>query len=86
LAFLEIEQQGRRDRLGITKSRMLIESLMLPGVSSNQVYVHDWKEGDLVIWNNRSVWHSATGRLASESRRVMHLTAFNANEPPKCSS
>lgn len=84
LGFLEIKQQGRRDRLGITKSRMLIESLMLPAVISNQVYVHDWKEGDLVIWNNRSVWHSATGRLASESRRVMHLTAFNAGRPPKC--
>ena len=85
LAFLEIEQQDRCDRLGITESRMLIETLMLPAVSTDQVYVHDWKKGDLVIWNNRSVWHSATGRLASESRRVMHLTAFNANEPPRCS-
>jgi alpha-ketoglutarate-dependent taurine dioxygenase len=40
--------------------------------------------GDLAIWNNRSIWHSATGKLSEDDRRVMHLTAFNSNDPPQC--
>jgi alpha-ketoglutarate-dependent taurine dioxygenase len=39
-----------------------------------------------VIWNNRSVWHSATGKLSQGDRRVMHLTAFNGDEPPRCNT
>ncbi|MDP6920098.1 MAG: TauD/TfdA family dioxygenase [Arenicellales bacterium] len=84
LAFLEIQRSARQEFLGITASRRLVETWMLPAVSSDQVYVHAWQAGDLVIWHNRSVWHSATGKLAPEDRRVMHLTAFNASEAPVC--
>ncbi|MCP4390137.1 MAG: hypothetical protein GY802_17730 [Gammaproteobacteria bacterium] len=38
----------------------------------------------MAIWNNRSVWHSATGKLSRKDRRVMHLTAFNGDKPPQC--
>ena len=86
LAFLETRMKAEPNCPGVTASRMLVESWMLPAVSSDRVYVHTWQVGDLVIWYNHSVWHSATGQLAPEDRRVMHLTAFNAGEAPVCIS
>ncbi len=84
LAFLKTQTSTCEEFLGIMTSRRLVETWMLPAVSSDKVYVHAWQSGDLVIWHNRSVWHSATGKLAPEDRRVMHLTAFNAAEAPVC--
>jgi hypothetical protein len=70
--------------LGIVESRHRVEAWMRPAIAPQLVYVHAWQPGDLVIWHNRSVWHSATGKLSHEDRRVMHLTAYNADEPPCC--
>ena len=38
-----------------------------------------WK----AIWDNHAVWHSATGGLADDERRVMHLVAFDGVAPPR---
>lgn len=70
--------------LGVIESRLRVEQLMRPAIDPELVYVHAWQPGDLVIWHNRSLWHSATGKLARDDRRVMHLTAFNGAEPPRC--
>jgi alpha-ketoglutarate-dependent taurine dioxygenase len=67
---------------GKTASRLLIEKWMRPAIEPDQVYVHAWRPGDLVIWNNRSVWHSATGRLCAQDRRIQHLTAYSGRTPP----
>ena len=75
-----LEVQGRF--LGIVESRHRIETWMRPAIDPECVYVHAWRAGDLVLWNNRSVWHSATGKLSRDDRRVMHLTAFNGGDPP----
>ena len=82
---LEIPAAGGSRFLGVVESRMLVEKWMRPAIDPGQVYVHAWQDGELALWNNRSVWHSATGKLAPEDRRVMHLTAFNGDEPPHCS-
>ncbi len=71
---------------GVTESRFQVEAWMRPAIAPQRVYVHARQPGDLVIWNNRSIWHSATGRLSPDDRRVMHLTAFNGSEPPFCES
>jgi len=68
--------------LGKTESRNLVARWMRPAIEPNLVYVHNWKAGDLVIWNNRSVWHSATGKLTVNDRRIQHLTAFNGRQAP----
>lgn len=70
--------------MGVIESRFQVESWMRPAIAPKRVYVHAWQPGDLVIWYNRSTWHSATGKLAEHDRRVMHLTAYNAKEPPVC--
>jgi alpha-ketoglutarate-dependent taurine dioxygenase len=70
--------------LGVVESRHAVERWMRPAIEPERVYVHAWRPGDLAIWHNRSVWHSATGKLSRDDRRIMHLTAFNGDEPPRC--
>lgn len=79
-----LEQESGNDSrfIGLTESRRLVEQWMRPAIDPARVYVHAWRAGDLAIWNNRSVWHSATGGLEPGDRRVMHLTAFNGDLPP----
>jgi alpha-ketoglutarate-dependent taurine dioxygenase len=81
-----LEQSGEDGSrfLGVVESRMQVENWMRPAISPQLVYVHAWQAGDLAIWNNRSVWHSATGKLSRDDRRIMHLTAFNGDKAPQC--
>ncbi len=72
--------------LGVIESRLQVEAWMCPAIAPELVYVHAWQPGDLVIWNNRSIWHSATGKLSRDVRRIMHLTAYNGGELPSCVS
>jgi taurine dioxygenase len=37
-------------------------------------YAHDWRPGDLVVWDNVAVVHSATRPPPSEDRRIMWRT------------
>ena len=84
LHALEQQTDTGSDFLGVVESRHRVEAWMRPAIDPQLVYVHAWQPGDLVLWNNRSVWHSATGKLAQDDRRVMHLTAFNGDESPRC--
>ncbi|MDH3387953.1 MAG: TauD/TfdA family dioxygenase [Gammaproteobacteria bacterium] len=83
LHALEQRGEGGSHFLGVTESRFLVEAWMRPAIVPALVYVHAWRSGDLVLWDNRSLWHSATGKLSRDDRRVMHLTAFNGDEPPR---
>ena len=67
---------------GVVESRKIVEKLMRPAINPENIYVHHWQPGDLVIWYNHSVWHSATGGLSDSSRRIMHLTAFDGENAP----
>lgn len=69
--------------LGVVESRYVLEQLMRPGIAPKHVYAHVWRPGDLVIWNNWSMWHSATGGLSDSDRRVQHLIAFNGSAVPR---
>lgn len=42
------------------------------------VYRHRWRVGDLVMWDNRSCLHKATGDFELPLRRLMHRTTLAA--------
>jgi len=62
--------------------RRIIYELMRPGIAPTKVYAHAWLPGDLVIFNNRGVWHSVVGALRPNDRRVYHQCNLASNEPP----
>ncbi|CAI5756747.1 unnamed protein product [Candida verbasci] len=64
--------------LGLKESREKVRKLMRPSISPDQVLAHSWKQGDLVLFFNRGVWHSVTGEFkgqgtnGQDERRLMH--------------
>ncbi len=55
-----------------------IESLL---DNENFVYRHEWKPGDLVIWDNRCTLHSATPYDSAKFRRVLYRTQVSGEVP-----
>ena len=64
------------------RSPLRCERLMRPAIRPSLCYAHPWRPGDLVIWDNHAVLHSATGGLAPDSRRVMHLCSLDGTFAP----
>jgi len=61
----------------------LIYELMTHFTSSAFTYAHDWKEGDLVIYDNRCLIHSATWYDDSSHDRLMWRTTVSGNPGPE---
>lgn len=55
------------------EGRALLDDLLARATTADHVYRHDWRVGDLVIWDNRGVIHRvqpydpASGRMASRT-------------------
>jgi taurine dioxygenase len=45
------------------------------------IYRHHWRRGDLVMWDNASLMHKATGYDSTMHRRVMWRTQVAGSEP-----
>ena len=41
----------RRQKDDLAKVREIVHDLQRPGIAPDLVYAHDWKEGDLVLFN-----------------------------------
>lgn len=62
--------------------RLLLYALMRPAIAPSRVYTHPWEDGDLVIFNNRGLWHSVVGSLGPSDLRVYHQCNLASSEPP----
>ena len=62
--------------------RRLLYNLMRPAIAPARVYAHPWRDGDLVIFNNRGVWHSVVGSLGPTDLRVYHQCNLASSEAP----
>jgi taurine dioxygenase len=59
----------------------ILDYLFAHQVRDDFVYRHTWRDGDLVIWDNRCVIHHATGGFTYPDVRTMHRTVI-AGDPP----
>ena len=57
----------------------LLDELMSHLTRPEFVYVHEWSAGDLVIWDNRCLVHTATWFDAAVHERVMWRTTVHGN-------
>lgn len=62
--------------------RRLLYDLMRPAIAPDRIYAHPWRDGDLVIFHNRAVWHSVVGALRPTDLRIYHQCNLAASEPP----
>lgn len=47
---------------------------------TSQKYSHEWENGDLLIWDNRSMFHRAT-EFDNSHRRIMHRSSVSGSAP-----
>jgi len=63
------------------EARLLIERLINEVTRAESVYRHDWRVGDVMIWDNRCVLHCGGGYDAEIYRRRMHQTRVRGAGP-----
>jgi taurine dioxygenase len=57
----------------------LLDELMSHYTQPEFVYVHEWTEGDLLVWDNRCLIHAATWYDGEKDRRLMWRTTVRGN-------
>lgn len=73
--------------LTLEDARAKVHSMMRPAIAPKNVLAHSWKQGDLVIFFNRGVWHSVTGELkgvnqGKDEKRLMHQCNIASGADP----
>ena len=59
----------------------LLEELMAHATRADFVYAHRWRQGEVVMWDNRCTMHKATPYDAKGERRVMNRTVVKGDIP-----
>jgi taurine dioxygenase len=57
----------------------LLDELMTHLTRPEFIYVHDWDPGDLIVWDNRCLVHTATWFDATQHGRLMWRTTVHGN-------
>ena len=63
------------------ESTALIETLIMHATQARFVYCHHWRKGDLVMWDNRAVLHTASLFDHTRYQRLMYRTTVAGNAP-----
>ena len=61
-------------------SRRLLDELLERATQPHDIFAHDWRVGDTVIWDNRCILHRGTGYDADRWRRRMRQTRVVGSE------
>lgn len=62
--------------------RAIVDALVRPGIAPARVLAHDWAEGDLCIFSNRTVTHTVCGTLKPSDVRVYTQCNLAASDAP----
>lgn len=64
------------------EGRALLDRLLDHTTQRQFVYAHRWRQGDLVMWDNRCLLHRAVANYRlSQERRVLHRTVVRGTAP-----
>jgi len=65
--------------MSMAEGRALLKELLDHATQPAFVYRHEWCEGDLVVWDNRSVLHRATPYDSARHKRLMQRTTISGD-------
>ena len=68
------EKVGRFDNMTAEESRPLIDYLCRHATRPEFVYRHNWRENDIVVWDNRCTMHCALGDFDETQLRHLERT------------
>ncbi|KAI8074194.1 taurine catabolism dioxygenase [Gongronella butleri] len=66
----------------LEKVRDLLYKFQRPAISPENVYTHEWQDGDFVLFHNRGVLHSVVGSLKDTDTRIFHQCNLASAEDP----
>jgi taurine dioxygenase len=77
---------GRRrmawlEGFGLAESDALLDEIWAHATQTRFVWTHQWRVGDLVLWDNRCTMHRRDP-FDANTRRVMHRTQVKGSAPP----
>ena len=61
--------------------RQFLEELLSRATQPNLIYRHEWRDNDVVIWDNQAVLHRATPYDTMNHRRLMQRTTISSGVP-----
>ncbi len=62
------------------ESRALLDEIFAHSVKPEFLYRHEWRDHDMVFWDNRSVMHLAAG-TSDDERRKLYRTTIEGDAP-----
>ncbi len=67
--------------LGMSRegSLSLVMELLQRGTTDPHVYAHRWQQNDLVVWDNRCMFHTTTPYTYESEQRLMYRIGLNGN-------
>jgi alpha-ketoglutarate-dependent 2,4-dichlorophenoxyacetate dioxygenase len=65
------------------KSRKLLDGLLARATKPENTFRHEWRDGDVVIWDNQAAVHRATPYDTERYRRVMERTTISLGGRPE---
>jgi alpha-ketoglutarate-dependent 2,4-dichlorophenoxyacetate dioxygenase len=63
------------------EGRAFVHHLMETSIKPEYCYAHRWRDGDLVVWDNRCLLHRATPYDSTRYRRLMQRTTVAGDGP-----
>lgn len=70
----------RIEGVAADESRQILDELFAHSTRSEHIYRHQWRDHDLVFWDNRSLIHLAAG-CPPELRRKLYRTTIEGDAP-----
>jgi alpha-ketoglutarate-dependent 2,4-dichlorophenoxyacetate dioxygenase len=70
----------------VDEGRALLDELNTLASQPRHVYAHRWRDGDLVIWDNRCTLHRATSLEHVRHPRDLRRTTINEHGPERAST
>lgn len=61
--------------------RAFLEDLLVRATAPQLIYRHEWRDNDVVIWDNQAVLHRATPYDMTKHRRLMQRTTISSGMP-----
>jgi alpha-ketoglutarate-dependent 2,4-dichlorophenoxyacetate dioxygenase len=60
------------------EGRALLDDLLARATRPENTFAHDWRDGDVVVWDNQAALHRATPYDAERHRRIMQRTTISS--------
>ncbi|CAA7618482.1 TauD/TfdA family dioxygenase [Magnetospirillum sp. UT-4] len=65
----------------LPESRCFIDDLLAHATQTEFCYTHDWRPGDLVMWDNRQTMHRGRPYANAQDVRILHRTTIKGSAP-----